>query len=179
MRNRCLKAIDMNKAQKIFGISGWKDSGKTTLTAALVAEMTNRGLSISTVKHAHHEFDVDQPGTDSFKHRQSGAQEVMLSSSKRFALMHEITADEDEPDLAELVAKMKPVDLILVEGFKFADFPKIQVIRAKSRKNAGVEEIKNVIAMVSDDLESIADPRPVFHIDDIKNIADFIMDYIK
>ncbi|WP_162652155.1 molybdopterin-guanine dinucleotide biosynthesis protein B [Lentilitoribacter sp. Alg239-R112] len=169
----------MNKAQKIFGISGWKDSGKTTLTAALVAEMTSRGLSISTVKHAHHEFDVDQPGTDSFKHRQSGAQEVMLSSSKRFALMHEIIADEDEPDLDELVAKMKPVDLILVEGFKFSDFPKLQVIRAQSRKNAGSGKIKNVIAIASDDLDSTIDSRPVYHIDDIENIADFIMDYFK
>lgn len=164
----------MNKTPKIFGISGWKNSGKTTLTSALIAEFTDRGFAVSSVKHAHHEFDVDQAGTDSFKHRKSGAQEVMLSSSKRFVLMHEV-GDNAEPDLVELLAKMRPVDLILVEGFKSSSIPKIQTIRAESLANEGKALIVNIVAYASDIEELKTDERlPVLDINDIPATADFI-----
>ncbi|MDA0785664.1 MAG: molybdopterin-guanine dinucleotide biosynthesis protein B [Proteobacteria bacterium] len=113
---------------RIAGIVGWHDSGKTTLVVQLVAELTARGYRVSTVKHAHHVFDVDTPGKDSWKHRESGATEVMVGSSTRWALMHELRGD-DEPSTRELVAKMSPVDLVLVEGFKNDDHEKIEVYR--------------------------------------------------
>lgn len=169
----------MNKVQKVFGISGWKNSGKTTLTSALIAEFCRRGYRVSSVKHAHHEFDVDQEGTDSFKHRKSGAQEVMLSSSKRFALMHEIV-DEVEPDLAELLRKMTPVDLILVEGFKSSDIPKIQTIRAESLVNEGKACVQNIVAYASDIKRFENDEKlPGLDINDVSAVADFITSYLE
>lgn len=169
----------LSKTQKVFGISGWKNSGKTTLTSALIAEFTKREFTVSSVKHAHHEFDVDQEGTDSFKHRKSGAQEVMLSSSRRFALMHEI-ADEKEPDLNELLTKMMPVDLILIEGFKSSNIPKIQTIRTESLGNEGAQPIRNIIAYASDIAElKVEGPQPVLDINNIAKIADFIAEYLE
>lgn len=169
----------MSKLPKIFGISGWKNSGKTTLTTALIAEFTTRGFTVSSVKHAHHEFDVDQAGTDSFKHRKSGASEVMLSSSKRFALMHEV-GDDAEPDLKELLAKMRPVDLVLVEGFKSSDIPKIQTIREQSLVNKGKVIIRNTVAYASDIEELQTDKNlPVLDINNILGTADFIAEYLE
>lgn len=169
----------MSSVQKIFGISGWKNSGKTTLTSALIAEFSDRGFTVSSVKHAHHEFDVDQQGTDSFKHRKSGAQEVMLSSSKRFVLMHEV-GDDAEPDLSELLTKMKPVDLILVEGFKSSDIPKIQTIRAASLANEGKVPFRNTVAYASDMDELNNDEKlPVLDINDVSATADFISKYLE
>ena len=114
---------------RIAGIVGWHDSGKTTLMVALVAELVARGHRVSTVKHAHHGFDVDTPGKDSWKHRDAGATEVMVGSAARWALMHELRGDP-EPSLDALLATMSPVDLVLVEGFKHADHAKIEVYRA-------------------------------------------------
>ena len=102
---------------KIYGVTGWKNSGKTGLMERLVSEFVNRGFSVSTIKHAHHSFDVDRSGKDSHRHRVAGAREVMLSSRNRFALMHELR-DEEEPSLEMLLAKLSPVDLVLIEGFK-------------------------------------------------------------
>ena len=102
---------------KIFGVTGWKNSGKTGLVERLVAEFINRGLSVSTVKHAHHTFDVDHPGRDSYRHRVAGAKEVLLVSKNRWAIMHELR-DEDEPNLAEILTKIEKVDLVIIEGFK-------------------------------------------------------------
>ena len=109
---------------KVWGVTGWKNSGKTGLMERLVAEFTSRGLTVSTVKHAHHVFDVDHKGKDSYRHREAGAQEVLLSSRKRWALMHEHRGAE-EATLDELLAKLSPVDLVLVEGFKLARHPKV------------------------------------------------------
>lgn len=168
----------MSEIQKVFGISGWKNSGKTTLTSGLIAEFSKRGLTVSSVKHAHHEFDVDQEGTDSFKHRKSGAQEVMLSSSKRFVLMHEI-GNDTEHDLDELLAKMAPVDLILVEGFKSSDIPKIQTIRADSIANKGKAPVRNIVAYASDlDAFECDESLPKLDINDIGLIADFVARYL-
>ncbi|MBO6919924.1 MAG: molybdopterin-guanine dinucleotide biosynthesis protein B [Rhizobiaceae bacterium] len=162
--------------QKVFGISGWKNSGKTTLTSAVIKELTARGLRISSVKHAHHNVDVDQEGTDSFKHRISGASEVMLASSKRFALMHEIGGSEEEWSLDQLLEKMSAVDLILVEGFKSSNIPKIQTIRKASLENEGMGQMNNIVAYAAD--MPIETYLPVLEIDDVVKVADFIIKYL-
>ncbi len=112
---------------KVLGLAGWSGSGKTTLLAALLPLFRARGLSVSTIKHAHHAFDLDQPGKDSWRHRQAGAQEVMIAGGTRWALLHEVTGPE--PGLPELLARLSPVDLVLVEGFKANPHPKIEVFR--------------------------------------------------
>ena len=114
---------------KIYGITGWKNSGKTGLMERLVSEFVKRGFSVSTIKHAHHSFDVDRSGKDSHRHRVAGASEVLLASRNRFALMHELRA-EDEPSLELLLAKLSPVDLVLIEGFKRDRHAKIETFRA-------------------------------------------------
>ena len=162
--------------QKVFGISGWKNSGKTTLTSALIRELSARGYRVSSVKHAHHNVDVDQQGTDSYKHRAAGASEVMLATSKRFALMHEIAEEEGEFELGELLEKMSEVDLILVEGFKSSDIPKIQTIRQVSLDNSGKESINNIVAYATDMRKETE--LPVLDIDNVSMIADFIIDYM-
>ncbi len=113
---------------KVFGLAGWSGSGKTSLLARLLPELTKGGRRVSTIKHAHHSFDVDQPGKDSYVHRQAGAYEVMVLSQYRWALMHE-NRGATEPDLAQAVARMTDVDLILVEGFKSYPHPKLEVHR--------------------------------------------------
>ena len=113
---------------RIFGLAGWSGSGKTTLMTLLIPELVSRGITVSTLKHAHHSFDVDQPGKDSWRHRQAGAGEVMITSQNRWALMHELRGTP-EPSLDELVARMSPVDLLLIEGFKRHPHPKIEIYR--------------------------------------------------
>ena len=113
---------------RIFGLAGWSGSGKTTLLAAVIPDLVARGLTVSTIKHAHHEFDIDRPGKDSWRHREAGAREVMVASSRRWALMHEL-GEAPEPSLDELVARISPVDLLLVEGWKRHPHPKIEVHR--------------------------------------------------
>src|SRR3954447_10594170 len=113
---------------RIFGLAGWSGSGKTTLLTGVIPELMARGFAVSTIKHAHHEFDIDRPGKDSWRHRRAGARGVMVASSRRWALMHEMH-DSPEPSLDELVARMTPVDLLLVEGFKQQPHPKIEVHR--------------------------------------------------
>ncbi len=122
--------------QRVIGITGWKNSGKTTLTERLVAEFSRRGLKVATVKHAHHEFDVDQPGTDSFRHRKAGAAEVAIVSSRRWVLMHELL-EEDEPALADILARLSPCDIVLIEGYKREPHPKIECRRAEARIRRG------------------------------------------
>ena len=118
---------------KLYGVTGWKNGGKTGLMERLVAEFCTRGLRVSTIKHAHHSTDVDQPGRDSFRHREAGAAEVMLASPNRWALMHELRGDA-EPSLADLLAKMTPADLILIEGYKREAHPKPSVMKTASRR---------------------------------------------
>jgi len=157
---------------KLFGVVGWKNSGKTGLMERLVAEITARGYTVSTVKHAHHAFDVDQPGTDSHRHRIAGAWEVILASGRRVALMQELR-DAPEPDLDALLARLSPVDLVLVEGFKRAPHPKIETFRAEAGNTLiapGDQTIRAVASDVPLDLD-----RPVFDLNDTAGIADFIM----
>ncbi|WP_026380685.1 molybdopterin-guanine dinucleotide biosynthesis protein B [Afifella pfennigii] len=159
----------------VFGITGWKNSGKTTLVARLVAEFCARGLSVSTVKHAHHAFDVDQEGTDSFRHREAGAREVMLVSSYRWALMHEL-AGEEEPPLAEIVARLSPCDLILIEGYKRERHFKIEVRRGEGKSGQALAASDPTILAVAADHDAQTGGLPLFDLNDIAGIADFIAD---
>ncbi len=157
---------------KVFGITGWKNSGKTTLTERLVSEITGRGISVSTIKHAHHSVDVDQPGKDSFRHRAAGAGEVILASAYRWAIMHELRGAE-EPSVDELLAKLSPVDIVLIEGFKKNGHAKIEASVKPDRPliSLGDPSIKAVAA--GHDVGPLA--VPVLDINDIPAIADFIL----
>ena len=157
---------------RIFGLAGWSGSGKTTLLDALIPELVRRGITVSTIKHAHHEFDIDQPGKDSWRHRQAGAREVMVASSRRFALMHELR-DAPEPSLAELIARMAPVDLLLVEGFKRDSHPKLEVHRPSVGKPFLYPDDPHIVAIASD--TALAAPLPVLPLADVAAIADFIL----
>jgi len=156
----------------IWGVTGWKNSGKTGLMERLVTEFTARGYSVSTVKHAHHAFDVDHEGKDSHRHRLAGATEVLLSSRKRWALMHE-NRGEDEASLDELLARLSPVDLVLVEGFKRERHPKIEAHRAETGNALIAPDDETIRAIASDNGASAAG-RPTFDLDDTQSIADFI-----
>ncbi len=158
---------------RIYGITGWKNSGKTGLVERLVAEIRARGFSVSTVKHAHHSFDVDHEGTDSYRHRAAGAREVMLASSRRWALMHESHPPED-PVLADLLARLSPVDLVLIEGYKRDSHPKIEAHRGQTGKPLIAREDETIRAVASDCAPGGLSC-PVFDLDDTSAIADFIL----
>ena len=162
----------------IFGITGWKNSGKTTLITELVAEFSRRGLQVSTIKHAHHAFDIDHPGRDSFRHREAGAKEVAIVSGNRWALMHELR-DENEPSLADILPRLSPCDLILIEGYKKNNHPKIEVRLESTVEQTLISELDpQIVAIASDQKISNAD-RPSFKLNDIIGIADFILDFLK
>lgn len=158
----------------VYGVTGWKNTGKTGLMERLVSEMVGRGLTISTVKHAHHDTETDHEGRDTFRHRTAGATEVMLSSPRRWALMHELR-DATEPPLAELLAKLSPVDLVLIEGYKRADHPKIESHRAVAGRDLLARSNDTIRAVASDTVLTGLD-LPVFHLDDTAAIASFILD---
>jgi len=160
---------------RIFGLAGWSGSGKTTLLAGLIPALVARGLSVSTIKHAHHEFDIDQPGKDSWRHRQAGAHEVMVASSRRWALMLELR-DAPEPSLDELVARMTPVDLLMVEGWKRHPHPKIEVYRAALGKPLLYPEDPWVVAIASD--ERLSAPIPLLPLGDPVAVAAFISGHL-
>ncbi|MEY8829442.1 molybdopterin-guanine dinucleotide biosynthesis protein B [Sedimentitalea sp. XS_ASV28] len=157
---------------KVYGVVGWKNTGKTGLVERLVHEITGRGMTVSTLKHAHHTFDVDQPGRDSHRHRVAGAQEVLLSSGKRWALMHELR-DAPEPGMQALLARLSPVDLVLVEGYKREGHAKIETHRAEVGQELIARDDPSVRAVASD--TAITLDRPVFDLDDTAGIADFIL----
>jgi molybdopterin-guanine dinucleotide biosynthesis protein MobB len=156
----------------VWGVTGWKNAGKTHLMVRLVTEITRRGLTVSTVKHAHHAAETDVPGTDSFRHRAAGAREVILASPVRWALMHELRGTP-EPPLEALLAKLSPVDLVLVEGFKAAPHPKIEAHRAATGRGLVAETNSSIRAVASDAEPATA--LPLFHLDDTAAIADFIL----
>ncbi len=157
----------------VIGVVGWKNNGKTTLVTRLVAHLVGRGLRVSTVKHAHHSVDVDRPGKDSHRHREAGASEVVLATARRWVLIHELR-DEPEPPLEELLAKMAPADLVVVEGFKRFPHPKIEVHRRERGTPLIARDDPTVVAVASD--EPIPDfDRPVFDLDAIAEIADFVL----
>lgn len=157
----------------VFGVTGWKNSGKTTLMAALISELTRRGLAVSVIKHAHASFDIDHEGRDSFKLREAGARQVALSSPKRFALMREL---EEEMSFEEVLACVGPCDLVLIEGFKPEAFPKIEIRREGARsREALAGTFPEIVAIASDRPEIETDGLPLFQLDDIGGIADFIV----
>ena len=157
---------------KVFGVVGWKNAGKTGLMERLVGEITSRGFTVSTVKHAHHTFDVDHPGKDSHRHRVAGASEVLLSSRNRVALMQELRGAE-EPSLKQLLQRLSPVDLVLIEGYKRDGHAKIEAHRAETGNPLIAPDDPTIRAVASDvplDLD-----RPVFDLNNTGQISDFIM----
>lgn len=161
---------------KIFGLAGWSGSGKTTLVVKLLPELTGRGLTVSTMKHAHHNFDIDQRGKDSYEHRAAGAREVMVASSQRWALVHEHRG-APEPPFDDLLRHLAPVDLLLVEGFKGYPLDKIEVYRAGSGEPMLWHQDSRVVAVASD--AAIPGLKiPVIDLNDIPAIADFIIAHL-
>ena len=158
---------------KVFGFAGYSGSGKTTLIEQLIPRFVARGLRVSLIKHAHHSFDLDQPGKDSWRHRQAGAGEVLLASSNRWVLMHELRG-EAEPGLREQLRLLSPCDLVLVEGYKFADIPKIEVHRPSTGNPLLQPRDPNIVAVASD--APIAASIPLLDLNDLDAIAEFIMD---
>lgn len=157
---------------RLYGVTGWKNSGKTGLMERLVAEITSRGFTVSTVKHAHHTFDVDQPGKDSHRHRVAGAAQVLLASRNRVALMTELR-DAEEPPLEALLTQLAPCDLVLIEGYKRDRHPKIEAHRAATGQPLIAPEDSTIRAVASDAAPKI--DQPVFDLNDTRAIADFIL----
>jgi molybdopterin-guanine dinucleotide biosynthesis adapter protein len=153
---------------KVIGLAGWSGAGKTTLLARVIPHLLRQGLRVSVIKHAHHSFDVDVPGKDSWVHRQSGATEVLVSSGKRWALMHELR-QASEPRLPELLAKMSPADLVIVEGFKSEPHRKIEVHRAANGKPTLFPDDPGIVGIATD--ADVKTTLPVAHLDDIPAIA--------
>jgi molybdopterin-guanine dinucleotide biosynthesis adapter protein len=153
---------------KVIGLAGWSGAGKTTLLTRVIPHLLGKGLRVSVIKHAHHSFDVDVPGKDSWVHRQSGATEVLVSSGKRWALMHELRG-APEPRLPELLKKMSPVDLVIVEGFKSEPHCKIEVHRAANSKGMLFPDDPGIVGIATD--AELKTTLPVAHLDDIPAIA--------
>jgi molybdopterin-guanine dinucleotide biosynthesis adapter protein len=159
----------------LFGVAGWKNSGKTTLMVGLVSELTHRGLAVSVIKHAHAKFEIDHPGRDSFRMREAGACQVALSSPRRFALMREL-GDAPEMSFEEILAYAGPCELVLVEGFKRETFPKIEIRRDGAASREPLHgTFPQILAIASDRPETEDGSLPAFHLDDIKGIADFVV----
>ncbi|MBN9491561.1 MAG: molybdopterin-guanine dinucleotide biosynthesis protein B [Alphaproteobacteria bacterium] len=156
-------------SQRVFGVTGWKNAGKTTLTERLVAEFVRRGFRVATVKHAHHAVDIDQPGTDSWRHRAAGAAEVALVGGHRYAIMRE----QEEPTLNEVLARLAPADLVLIEGFKRESHPKIEVRGGEGGRSALAAGDPTIVAIATDSAPA-EQHLPWFRRDDTTAIADFI-----
>jgi molybdopterin-guanine dinucleotide biosynthesis protein B len=160
---------------KIFGFAGWSGRGKTTLIERLIPILARRAGKVSLVKHAHHESEIDQPGKDSFRHRQAGCSEVLVSSSRRYALIHELRG-EREQTLAQLVGRLSPCELVLVEGFKSFPIPKLEVWRPSVRKPLLYREDAAIRGIATDDPPALTGSAlPVFLLDDVDEIATFVL----
>ncbi|HVT54472.1 MAG TPA: molybdopterin-guanine dinucleotide biosynthesis protein B [Xanthobacteraceae bacterium] len=158
---------------KVIGLAGWSGSGKTTLLAKLIPALLKRGVRVSTVKHAHHHFDLDKPGKDSYVHREAGASEVFISSANRWAQMHELRG-APELHLRDILKRMSPVDLVIVEGFKREQHPKIEIHRAEVGKSL-LQPEDNWIVAIASDIEIPRASVPVISLDDIEKIADVVL----
>ena len=159
---------------KVFGIAGFSGSGKTTLIEKLIPAIRARGLRVSVIKHAHHGFDLDRPGKDSWRHREAGASEVLMLSGQRWVLMHELRGAA-EPTLAAQLAILSPCDLVLIEGFKAAPVPKVEVFRPANGKPPLWPDNPHVVAVATD--AAVDTPLPVLDVNDASAIADFILAY--
>ena len=163
-------------AASVFGLAGWSGAGKTHLAEALIAYFAQSGYRVATIKHAHHKFDADLPGKDSWRHRKAGAAQVLVSSQQRAALFTEYT-DNEEPNLTALLAQLAPADLVLVEGFKSEPIPKLEVWRAVNEKPQLYREDPHIIAVASD--APFAEcPLPQFILSEIQAIAEFIAEHL-
>jgi len=161
----------------VIGIVGWSGSGKTTLFSDLIPVLTGRGYTVSTMKHTHHDFDMDQPGKDSYRHREAGAQEVLLTSRKRWALLHELR-DAPEYEIDNLIAMMAPVDILLIEGFKAHSYPKIEVNRPSRGKKLLCETDVSVVALATDEkVEGVQVEQ--LDLNDVEAVANYIVSYLK
>lgn len=156
---------------RVIGLAGWSGAGKTTLLSRLVPHLIGEGARVSVMKHAHHEFDLDKPGKDSWVHRQAGATQVLISSAKRWALMNELRG-APEPSLFELLTKMAPVDYVIIEGFKAQGHRKIEIYRAENAKPLMFPNDPNIIAVAAD--TRVESRLPVLGLNDIPAIADFV-----
>ena len=155
---------------KIIGITGWKDVGKTHYASLIIKSLVKKGYQVGSIKHAHHDFDIDKPGTDSFKHREAGSSQAIISSAKRWAKITE-NNNENEKSLDELIQEFHNVEIVVVEGFKKDNHPKIEILtQGLNNRN---KETKNVVAIVSDDLKD--NTTPVFKENDIENLVEFII----
>lgn len=162
---------------RVISVVGWKNNGKTTLVVRLVEHLTRQGLAVSTIKHAHHSIDLDRPGKDSWRHREAGAKEVVLATSRRWILMHELR-EAAEPPLPELLAKLAEVDLVIVEGFKGTSLPKIEVHRGERGTELIARTDPDVVAVAADvDLADLA--VPVIHLDDIAALAAVVLEHAR
>lgn len=159
---------------KIFGFAGWSGSGKTTLVKAVIPALIDRGLRVSTIKHTHHNFDIDKPGKDSYEHRVAGAHEVVITGAKRWALLHE-NRGEQEPDIDFLLGRMAPVDLVLIEGFKSYPHPKLEVYRPEVGKPILCADDPSIVAIATN--ADIKTDIPQLPIDDVETISDFVMSF--
>lgn len=157
---------------KVFGFAGYSGSGKTTLIENVIPVLVEQGVRVSLVKHAHHAFDVDQPGKDSYRHRKAGATEVMLTSAKRWVLMHEIV-DQPEPELPQQLRRMSPCDIVLVEGFKKQPIPKLEIHRQAHGAPFLFPDDPHIVAIATDD--EVATTMPRFALDDYQTIAAFVL----
>jgi molybdopterin-guanine dinucleotide biosynthesis protein B len=161
---------------KTFGFAGWSGSGKTTLIEKLIPLLVKRGLRVSLIKHAHHTFDVDVPGKDSYRHRQAGASEVLVTSSRRWVLMHELRGGR-EPSFEDQMKHLSPCDLLIVEGFKFAPIPKLEVWRAETGEGLLHPKDPHIVAVASD--VKVETRLPLLDLNDPAKIAAFIVDHQK
>jgi len=159
---------------RMFGFAGWSGSGKTTLIERLIPALTTRGLTVSLIKHAHHDFDVDQPGKDSWRHREAGCSEVLVTSSVRWALMHELR-ETRELTLPEAAARLAPCDLVLVEGFKRAPIPKLEVWREANGKAMLHPQDPHIVGLATDRPDRYMGTLPTFELDDVTGIATFVV----
>ena len=171
-----IRIATSRRAVRLIGFAGWSGAGKTTLLQRVIPALVGRGLRVSTVKHAHHAFDVDQPGKDSYLHRQAGATEVLVGSAARWALMHEHRG-ETEPDLAELLARMSPVDLVLVEGFKRGSHRKVEVHRAAVGKPLLHPGDPTIVAMAADPVMAAA--VPVVGLNDVEAVCALVLEHAR
>ena len=162
----------------VFGVTGWKNSGKTTLVTKLVEGLTGRGYRVSTIKHAHHAFDIDKEGADSYRHREAGASEVAIVSGKRWALMHELRG-EDEPALDDVIARLSPCDIVIIEGYKREDHPKIEARRLDARNREPLAPQDPHIVAIAADYPLEGETLPGFAIDDVASMVDFIIDHAR
>jgi molybdopterin-guanine dinucleotide biosynthesis protein B len=164
-------------SKKVFGFAGWSGSGKTTLIERVIMQLAGDGVRVALIKHAHHAFDVDQPGKDSYRHREAGASEVLISSGKRWALMHELRG-EAELSLAEAVDRFGPCDLVLVEGYKREAIPKIEIWRAEVGKPLLFPTDPNILGLATDDALPAVIPEPIFArfgLNEVSRLAEFVM----